>query len=102
MFDLDEKKLPKWQGHSTNVRRSFKFRRDWMPWSDRSDIDMLGVSKQGRVQDLINVGWAVKLSKSTGQEDKVLRKGYFIDLSQSIDRKPWGDVGVFCGGSNLT
>ena len=63
---------------------------------------MLGVSKQSRVQDLINVGWAAQLSKSTGQEDMVLRKGYFIDLSQSIDRKPWGDVGVFCGGSNLT
>ena len=61
---------------------------------------MLGASKQSRVQDLINVGWGVRLAANdTAMTQQQLRENWFIDLSQSIDYSPWGGLGVFTGGA---
>ena len=96
-------KFPKWKQHSVALRTKFGFSRGWCPWSSRMDVQMRGGPRTPRCLDLIDIAWGVRLEQHKNQclSDTELRAGFFVDLSQGCERKPWGDLSVMARGDVL-
>ena len=92
-----DKSFPKWRDHSATVRHRHRMSSNWMPWSENSEFKpkLHSVAKTARVLELINVAWGARLGSNDGSllfHD--LRRNFFCDLSQSIEREPWGKLGT--------
>jgi hypothetical protein len=61
---------------------------------------MTNVPRRPRVLDAIGVAWACRLqankSAAPPLTDRMLRKGFFIDISQGIERKAFGGISTLC------
>ncbi len=86
------------------MRHKWKLSATFQPWTTRKDVRLTGVPLSERVREVLDVAWGVRLSSNEdkGYEDTVLRKGFFVDLSQGVERTAWGDLGVFATGTPIT
>ncbi len=53
--------------------------------------------------ELIDIAWAYRLAAADGSlEDMQLREGYFADVSQAVERHPFGDMSSLASGPLLS
>ena len=95
----DKRKFAKWKGHSTDVRNALKIASQWSPWTDAGCKRRLRrVPQTARALDLLNVAWGARLMANQGMLEADLVLGFYVDLSQGIERRPWGGLSVFATG----
>jgi hypothetical protein len=97
----------KWETHTAAMRAKLKASADFNPWSARHDISGL----PSRVQQVINVGFIAQdneaLRKAARKRCPVVYKpdtiknGLYCDLSQAVQRRPWGSMGTLLTGSTI-
>lgn len=76
--------------------------RTFSPWTDRTDVTLKGVPQTPRALDCLNVAWASRLlgNQHVRAPDATLRSGFYVDLTQAVQRKPWGPAHSLCQGSS--
>ncbi len=103
-YDLEEKKrveskdhvYNKWRGHSARVRAKGKISSTYDGWTSQKDVLLRGVPKLGRVPDVLDVAWGHQMQKATRlrMTSSEAKAGFWCNVSQSVQRKPWGGPGV--------
>jgi hypothetical protein len=79
-----------WQRNSSQVRTSLGLPRVSSPWTGRPGARLLGVTPWClRQVDLIDTAWEMRCKEMRGAAWPVLAKDYWVDVSQTILRKPW-------------
>ena len=78
-----------WQRNSSLVRSGMGFARDSSPWSGMPNKQLLGVTRCARQYDLVNCAWEARL-KDIGRQRGGDAQNFYVDVSQTILRKPWG------------
>lgn len=82
-----------WRKQSGRVRADLGISSGFADWTSRTDIALLGVPRTERILDLLNIAWGARLQampKSSSTVD--LRRGYWCNLSQEVQRRPWGSA----------
>ena len=80
-----------WQRNSSAVRNSLGLPRRSEPWSSVSAMSLKGVTKCPRQYDLVNTAWEARLKEGGGRYSaEELSQGFWVDVSQTVLRKPWG------------
>ena len=75
------RKFPKWQVHTATLRDKMWILRAYAPWTSRRDVQLVGVPREERVYDVLNVAWADRLAQQNGAvDDTTLRSGLYVDL----------------------
>jgi hypothetical protein len=62
---------------------------------------LTNVPPNRRVHDAIDVAWSSRLLSNKGPNKKSeaeLKQGFFIDISQGVERKSWGKISTLCQG----
>jgi hypothetical protein len=88
----------KWLAHSATVKDRLGLPADFNGWVSRQDIQLKGVPRLPRVLDLLNVAYGARLLQLGGASDHEVRDGFYCDLGQAVQRKPWGDCRTICQG----
>ena len=97
------KNFPRWREHSIDERDNLEISRNFKPWTTRPDVKLKGVRVTPRVLELIDIAWAYRLAAADGSlEDMQLREGYFADVSQAVERHPFGDMSSLASGPLLS
>jgi hypothetical protein len=95
--NLKESLYAKWRSHSAKVRHGLQVSANYSPRTKRTPKPMLkGLASTERVVDLINVAWAERLKESPSLTDAEKKSGYFANVSQAVQRRPWGRMGTLC------
>ena len=85
----------KWKENSRKLRETFEMSRAWCPWTNASLAPLLRlVPMTPRVHELINIAWGARLSGNNPKQPLTsaqLRKDFFVDISQDVLRRPWGE-----------
>ena len=91
----------KWVVHSAQVRSKLKVPHDWMPWSDVSELHGIPNTSR-RAIELLNIGYIIVLKEAQRQatlkrnpkpyRPELLSRGFFADISQAVQRKPFGPL----------
>ena len=97
-----DKRVPwieQWEGHSVRVRTALKMLAVMAEWTTTNALR--GVPRNPRSHDLLNVAyWAWK--QSTTPEAQRLRPHWFVDLSQGVQTRPWGEnMPALCTNSHM-
>ena len=94
----DRKRFAKWKAHSVDVRAKHELG-EWHPWTGGDRARKLHrLPTTARVLDLLNVGWGIRLKQSPGELEQELVVGFFADVSQALERQPFGSLQVFASG----
>lgn len=87
-----EKRYAQWRQESAHARSKLSISSSFDSWSAREDV--AGLPAAMRQVDVANVAWAARMKSSpAGTTLSDLRNGYWVDLSQSVKRAPWGRLG---------
>lgn len=98
-LEAEANTFPKWKEHTAAVRNKMKFGRFWAPWTSREEVRLHGVPQTPRVKDLLNVAFGCRLEEcEAGTGWHALLGDFVVDLSQAVERKPWGEAGTFTTG----
>ncbi len=78
--------------------------RMWSPWTDRNP-SLGGVPRNSlRVLALLNIAWGWKLTVNAEQScpllDEELMVGFYCDITQGVERLPWGGLSVLSSGTS--
>ena len=88
----------KWQVHSARVRSALNLRGKSSPWTARGDVTLHGLGRpSARVLDVLDVAWSCRRNSMPGtatSED--LKRGFWANVSQAVQRRPWGPPPVAC------
>ncbi len=78
-----------WIQKSTATRNQMKVSPNAAPWTSNPARSLSGLSTTQRVRDLVDVAWlAYQQAVAKGEpHDDVI--SWFVDVSQSVSRKPW-------------
>ena len=88
----------KWREHSRNARGKHGIGLEYFPWTRNSPL-FTGLPRiPPRMRELLDIAWAVHVKNTRVEEWEERRKGFFVDLSQSVEREPWGDLGLIARG----
>ncbi|CAE7321568.1 unnamed protein product [Symbiodinium natans] len=94
---------PQWRVHSDKLRNALQVSRAWCGWTGRPEFRQTSAQLTDRVKDLLDVAVAWRLRKQglplwVGPEAQECLKDFFVDVSQSVGRTPWGKCGdnVLC------
>jgi len=75
---------------------------DKKPWTDFARCQGISTHRQ---RELLDLAFLTTLSsrRSRGEpcSKRDIIEGLFVDVSQAIDRKPWGPLRTVCGGSQV-
>ncbi len=84
-----------WRKHSAKVRAMVQVSPQFDGWSSRQGIRLAGFPRSERCLDALNVAWAARLMSATSKQvtSDELRQGYWVNVAQSVDRRPWGGPG---------
>ena len=103
--------FPKWTQHSEKARRHFGMSRYWRPWTAPSDASrvphLFGVSGGPRVIELLDIAWGARLTSNAAAAPKEqmqvqdLKRDYYANISQSVDRSPWGSLPTVARGADI-
>lgn len=83
----------RWQSDSVAMRSSLKISSGYNSWTRAGAIpgvQCLGVPRHPRFLDVLDCAWAARLRKIGGAGLEACRKGWFVNLSQGVCRRPWG------------
>ena len=97
--ELDSKAWADWQNHSIKVRGDMGMSPDLHPWT--STARMLGVPRTPRYIDMIEVGYFAWLRKQRLRDDVPAKPMWVVDISQSVERRPWGETSNMLGQSSM-
>ena len=82
-----------WRKNSSKVRCELGVPRESSPWTSLRDVRLLGVTLCDRQLDLADVAWESRCKEGHGRNCHAqLRAGFWVDLSQSVVRRPWASV----------
>eukprot|EP00969_Alexandrium_andersonii_P353941 15441026-Alexandrium_andersonii.AAC.1 len=93
--------MANWEEQSAVMRDQWGVSPDSCPWTRSSGVRLVGVPQSPRVLDLLGTAWLERLVKDRAKRAKTgapaptaadLAKGYFVNLSQQVGRKPWGPI----------
>jgi hypothetical protein len=83
-----------WRKHSGKMRTLYRVSPSFAGWTQRPNVKLLGFPRCERALDVLNVGWAARvMSAPTGATSNALTENYWVNVAQSVDRKPWGGPG---------
>ena len=87
----------RWKAHSVAIRTGLGVTVNFQPWTSKPGISLHGIPCHlARVVDLINCAHIdtmtknMSLSEDLRKPEADLRKGFVVDCSQAVQRKPWG------------
>ena len=84
-----------WRRNSSSMRQKLGLPRATNEWSARKSAGLAslrGVCDSERQRDLLDVAWASRRqSFSAATPLATLKVGFWVDVSGSVARKPWGD-----------
>ena len=98
---LDESRFGKWRQHSLAARKALGIPIGDVPlWTGKDFVQLHGLnSLSHRVVDLLDAAWCVRLLDTRFQAGiDEMRVDWYVDLSQAIQRRPWGALGTFTSG----
>jgi hypothetical protein len=99
-FDDPDTVKRKWTNHSSSERDRLGMSASSRPWTSRPDVSLRGVPDRARVRATVDIGWGARLLKAApGTNFENLRKGYYIDVTQAIQRKKYGSTGTLTQGT---
>lgn len=84
----------KWQADSAKARRKLGISADFDGWTGRSrpaGVTLNGVPENARVRDILDCAWAVRQRGNPTLSLHELRKNWFANPSQAVNRSPWGE-----------
>lgn len=94
-----------WNVHSAKLRDTMQISPDFAPWTSRPEVKLrnfpvVSAATRSRMLDLMNIAWAARLREGKGKLDvKALKQGFYVNLSQACQRKPWGSIGTMLQGN---
>ena len=84
-----------WRNQGSDYRESCNWPGDYAPLGSRPNI-VSAKALTPRAMDIVHLGWATRLRWNASQQPRLtedeLMKDFFSDFSQSLQRKPWGNV----------
>lgn len=99
--DLEKlsQKFKEWRKHSGLLRQKLGVSAGFKGWSrDAAGIQLVGLPTMDRVVDCIDVAWADRMAQfPPGTPMSTMRKDFWCNPSQGVQRKPWGDKGTLTG-----
>jgi hypothetical protein len=92
---LADTSIDRWRCHSNELRTKLGVSATFQPWTSQLR-ELVGVPRHlPRILDLLDIAWIValknnqKLPPDTRMTESQLKVGYFVDISQGVNRKPW-------------
>ena len=83
----------RWRFHSAQARNRLGLPADARPWSGRSKVRFGGFRLTERQQDLVDCAWAHRrASQPNDTTTAELRKSWWCNISQAVQRKPWSSA----------
>ena len=82
----------RWQELTATVRYQMDMPADAQPWTGSHNL--VGVSKTKRSFDLIQVAWWAWRKQNPAS--RIATPKWFCDVSQQVNRKPWGPAPDCC------
>ena len=84
-----------WRKHSGKARATLQISSSFAPWTKALGVTLNGLPVSERTLDLLDVAWydsihSMPLSASSTE----LRQDFWANVSQSIQRRPWGSRGT--------
>lgn len=87
-----------WRKHSGALRQKLSISAGFKGWTRDSGASLCGLPAIDRVIDCIDVAWASRMAQfPIGTPLKVMKKDFWCNPSQGVQRKPWGDKGTIAG-----
>lgn len=69
-------------------------------WTDRPEYRGIGIPKPNpRIEALLNIGWGKRMTTNPNMPHDELMQGWFADVSQSVERNPFGKLGTLATSS---
>ena len=71
-------------------------------WTSRKGFQGVGLPSggpNGRIKALLNVGWGKRMQMMPGVSAEIAAKGWYADVSQSVERMPFGRLGTLTTSS---
>jgi hypothetical protein len=83
-----------WRKHSGAMRTAAGVSASFAGWSSRPEVKLVGFPKSERSMDCLDVAWAFQLTRAQrGSTTDSLTANFWVNVSQGVDRKPWGTPG---------
>jgi hypothetical protein len=79
----------KWQTDTVGVRASLDMPEDFAPWTPTARL--VGCPQTPRHADIIDVAYFAWLKEQDPNEALSKRPRFVVDISQGVERRPWGD-----------
>ena len=85
-----------WRKHSIDARAKLGVTANFAPWTQNRAL--AGVPSLARCHDLIDVAWISRLDSfvRSGRDVSMAAIDFFADVSQAVQRKPWGSMQCLC------
>ncbi len=89
-----------WKIHSAMMREQLMVSSGFAPWTSKPSTRLLGVPRNERYLDVIDMAWAFRLSKmsQSGLSEDEMKVGYFVDIHTAVQRCPWGPAKTLTQG----
>lgn len=82
-----------WRKHNANFRHTQSISSAYAEWTTSGGRRLVGCPQTPRVTDLLDTTWAMRI-KDLGGHGHVTTtdaaKGFFADVGQAVQRRPWG------------
>jgi hypothetical protein len=104
--DYEDKRLKsleyaRWRSHAAKVRTQYNLPSGSTGWTSRVGVQLTGISQTERIVDLINIAFSVIRDANPTTPTRTLVHDQFCNISQSVQRKPWGCAGTFMRSTEL-
>jgi hypothetical protein len=98
-MELDNPNFKEWKKHMSKVADKLQVPPEWQCWTQKPGFRGDGVPDSPRMYGLLNMGWAKRLREVPASARASAAEDYYADLSQSVDRLPFGNLGTMLQGS---
>ncbi len=90
--------VPAWRKHSRDMRTALKVIGTCKPWTTSTPPQkLLGPGTPERFKECIDIAYIDRIAQMSQEEPAVkpadLAKGFFVDVSQGVQLKKWGEIG---------
>ena len=99
MFPDEHNVARKWREHSRACRTKHGIGMQYYPWT-RNSPNFTGLPRiPPRMRELLDIAWATHVKDVPLIKWEEHGKVFFVDLSQSVEREPWGHLGLVARGA---
>ena len=97
----NKKNFPLWEKSTRAERTRLGISWGYRPWTSQEGVLLQGVVPHERNLHLLDCAWVHRMQLDPGADGDIesLARNFWIDLSESMNRHPWGHLGTLKQGS---